>query len=354
MQFLKADTQVKVAIGPVVAVGDGFTPVTTLDVNTADEAYILKHDNSTAIPLGGSTHTFDPIISPSMDGYYHLTLTTSDTDTEGNLTVGINDDSLCLPVIARFTVVSANVYDSLFAAATTDYLQIDMIQIGGVAQSATDLKDFADDGYDPATNKVQGVVLTDTCTTLSGHTPQSGDTFAELPANLSVLGIDSDGNITEVALLTGHTPQSGDVYAQLPTNLSSMLIDSAGSVNADVVKLDGAAVPAARMAEYWSTVETGTTNSGATTTTFDADGFGNLVLADVDGRIVQFLSGPNANLVREIIGYTDNSTYGSFTLNEALPSAPGPGVNFNLLPGVPGNVATDLQAIAGDAAATAE
>ena len=38
-------------------------------------------------------------------------------------------------------------------------------QIGGVAQSATDLKDFADEGYDPATNKVQGVVLVDTTTT---------------------------------------------------------------------------------------------------------------------------------------------------------------------------------------------
>lgn len=35
-------------------------------------------------------------------------------------------------------------------------------QIGGDAQSATDLKDFADTGYDPATHKVAGVVLVDT------------------------------------------------------------------------------------------------------------------------------------------------------------------------------------------------
>src|SRR3990170_223111 len=40
--------------------------------------------------------------------------------------------------------------------------------LGGVVQSATDLKDFADDGYDPATNKVQGVVLVDTTTTVTG------------------------------------------------------------------------------------------------------------------------------------------------------------------------------------------
>jgi hypothetical protein len=51
-------------------------------------------------------------------------------------------------------------------------------QLGGSTQSATDLKDFADDGYDPSTNKVQGVVLTDTVTTYTGNTPQTGDAYA--------------------------------------------------------------------------------------------------------------------------------------------------------------------------------
>jgi hypothetical protein len=43
----------------------------------------------------------------------------------------------------------------------------DVRKIGGDAQSAIDLKDFADAGYDPSTNKVQGVVLVDTTTTNS-------------------------------------------------------------------------------------------------------------------------------------------------------------------------------------------
>jgi hypothetical protein len=64
----------------------------------------------------------------------------------------------------------------------------DLREMGGVEQSATDLKDFADAGYDPGTNKVQGVVLVDTCTTLTGHTAQTGDNFARLgaPAGASV------------------------------------------------------------------------------------------------------------------------------------------------------------------------
>jgi hypothetical protein len=42
---------------------------------------------------------------------------------------------------------------------------VNMTSIEADLQSATDLKDFADSGYDPATNKVQGVVLVDTTTT---------------------------------------------------------------------------------------------------------------------------------------------------------------------------------------------
>jgi hypothetical protein len=47
----------------------------------------------------------------------------------------------------------------------TGEVDSNITMIGGAAQSATDLKDFADTGYDPSTHKVQGVVLTDTCTT---------------------------------------------------------------------------------------------------------------------------------------------------------------------------------------------
>lgn len=120
MQFLKADTAVKVVIGPCVAVANGYVPVTNLDLSTADEAEILKHDAAAVTDISGST--FAAI--GSADGYYNLTLTTGNVDTEGMLTILINDDSLCLPILARFTVVNANVFDSLFAAATTDYLDV--------------------------------------------------------------------------------------------------------------------------------------------------------------------------------------------------------------------------------------
>lgn len=217
MQLLKADTQVKVRIGPFVDSTDGVTPETGVTLGGADQAELLKHDGAATVNIAGNTWA----AIAGCDGWYDLTLTTTDTNTEGLTTVVVQDSSVCCPVFAHFMVRNANVYDSLSAAAATDYLQVDAVEIsgdstaadnceadydgtgyvggtivkqadvtkiGGAAQSATDLKDFADAGYDPATNKVQGVVLADTVTTLTGHTVQTGDSYARLgaPAGASV------------------------------------------------------------------------------------------------------------------------------------------------------------------------
>jgi hypothetical protein len=161
--YLKADTVTNVTIGPVLAIANGYVPVTNLALSTADEAEIIKHNGTTVTSISAFTMT----AITNADGYYYLALTEASTDTEGRITILIHDDSLCLPVRIDFEVVNANVYDSLYAVAATDYLQTDTLQLGGVTQSATDLKDFADAGYNPATDKVTGVLLTDTCTTNS-------------------------------------------------------------------------------------------------------------------------------------------------------------------------------------------
>jgi hypothetical protein len=110
-QILRKSTQVKVRIGPAVAVGDGFTPVTGLTLSGADEAELLKADGAATVSISGAT--FAAITGA--DGWYDLTLTTSHTDTAGTLDVVINDDSLILPIFARFQVVEQAVYDALYA-----------------------------------------------------------------------------------------------------------------------------------------------------------------------------------------------------------------------------------------------
>lgn len=73
--------------------------------------------------------------------------------------------------------VGGNVVGSV--ASVTNRVTANTDQIGGSAQSLTDLKDFADTGYDPATHKVQGVVLVDTTTT---NTDMRGTDNAALAA----------------------------------------------------------------------------------------------------------------------------------------------------------------------------
>lgn len=124
----------------------------------------------------------------------------------GSLTVSIGDSATKAVEdwvfgIETFGNASA-MYQADLSAAN---LPANMVQISGVTQSATDLKDFADTGYDPTTHKVQGVVLTDTLTTYTGNTPQTGDAYLYLTTNLGLLG----ANLTAVPALVWNALTSG-------------------------------------------------------------------------------------------------------------------------------------------------
>ena len=78
MQYLRADSVTEVTIGPAVAVGDGFTPVTSLTIAGADEAEIIKHGATAVTAIAGTLAAIT-----GADGYYALDLSTGETDTEG-------------------------------------------------------------------------------------------------------------------------------------------------------------------------------------------------------------------------------------------------------------------------------
>lgn len=103
------------------------------------------------------------------------------------------------------------------------------VQLGGDAQSLTDLKDFADAGYDPSTNKVQGVVLTDTVTTYTGNTVQTGDAFARLgaPAGASVSA--------DVAIVD-------TVVDAIKAKTDSLTFTQAGHVDANIQRINDVAI----------------------------------------------------------------------------------------------------------------
>ena len=250
MLYLKADTITEVTVGPAVALGDGFTPVTNLVGSTADEFELIKHGATTTTTVAG---TLAPITGA--DGYYALDLSATDTNTEGRLVLLINDDSLILPLRHEFMVVNANVYDSLFAAATTDYLQVDTLQINGTTQTANDngadintlisnQGDWATaTGFATPTNitAASGITLTPT----TGLGTQSGTV-----ANVTTVGSVTTKTGYSLAATTGLGNQTANIAGSITTvtgNVDGSVASVTGQVTADVTALNGDATAAANL-----------------------------------------------------------------------------------------------------------
>lgn len=130
----------------------------------------------------------------------------------------------------------------------------DVKELLGVGQSVTDLKDFADDGYDPATNKVQGVVLVDTLTTYTGNTPQTGDSFARIGVN--------GAGLSNIDLPN----QTIDIVGNITGNLSG----SVGSVTA------GVTLAASAITAIWAALTSALTTVGS---------IGKLLVDNIDATI---------------------------------------------------------------------
>ncbi|MHA2064186.1 MAG: hypothetical protein ACXABY_07375 [Candidatus Thorarchaeota archaeon] len=158
MQLLQADTAVDVRIGPFVDVGDGFTPEiaignTPTNLTGVDEAELLKHDGAATTDITSNTWA----AVSGCDGWYDLTLTASNTDTEGQLTVVIQDDTVCLPVFAHFMVINEAAWGSLFTTKATGYMDINVKAVSEDTVAADNLES-ACDNYS-ATRGLSGTAL---------------------------------------------------------------------------------------------------------------------------------------------------------------------------------------------------
>ena len=165
------------------------------------------------------------------------------------------DDTNALPDSGALTTVQAdldNIQTRLPAALVGGRMDADVGALGGVVQSLTDFKDFADDGYDPVTNKVQGVVLADTLTTYTGNTPQTGDSFARLglPAGASV-----SADIAAIEAQTDDIGAAGAGLTAVPWNAAwdaeaeSEVTDALNAILTDSIPADGT-LPTLRQALY--------------------------------------------------------------------------------------------------------
>jgi hypothetical protein len=172
------------------------------------------------------------------NGQYTLVMTTGNLDTLGRLQITCNKSTYQMPPIG-LVVVPAMVFDSMVLG--TDVLQGDTVQIGGDTQSATDLKDFADAGYDPATNTVAAVLdsaATAALVDLIWDEPLTGATHnvatssgKRLRQTTAFQQIDStviDASATTTTFITGLTSSVDDFYND------SMLVFTDGALAGQV------------------------------------------------------------------------------------------------------------------------
>jgi len=133
MQELRQGTSIDIIFGPVPSATGGVTPVTGMVLASADAAGLVKHGATSRILISGRTHG----MVSGLDGYYAITLTTADTDTEGMLVVGVNDTSLMLPTVWRGKVVAQEFWDAKYA--TGNPVRANVIEINGSATGAAQL-----------------------------------------------------------------------------------------------------------------------------------------------------------------------------------------------------------------------
>jgi len=242
--LLKQSTAVNLKIGPFVDSTDGNTDEAGFTIE--DEHVLLSKNGGALTAKNESTNcTYDAA------GYYTCPVDTTDTNTLGRLQLVVHFTG-SLQVAHEYMVVTANVYDTY---CSTDLFQTDLTQIGGVAQSATDLKDFADAGYDPATDQITGVKLCDltttttTCTTTTTNTDMvtsaTIETACDNALDNAIGGAPTAGSIAEriktlddayTATRAGYIDELA--AANLPTDVANVKAETALIV-ADTNELQG-------------------------------------------------------------------------------------------------------------------
>ena len=156
----------------------------------------------------------------SSSGIYYLDLTAAE----------MNADTVA--IIVKTSTVDAKTTPIILYPEEAGDIRVDVTQLGSNTQSATDLKDFADAGYDPSTNKVQGVVLVDTTTT---NSDMRGTDSAATASALST----TDGKIDTIdGIVDAILADTGTDGVVLATNAISAAKIAAnafatGAVNAD-------------------------------------------------------------------------------------------------------------------------
>lgn len=160
MKLLKVSTQVVKLIGPFLDKTDGVTEETGLA------------GAGTEISKEGAAFGAGPVLGThDSDGWYPITLTTTHTNTLGELAIKVHDAATHLPVWERFTVVPANIWDALVGGTVSQKVDVETIKTQAVTCGAA-VTVRADVGAAAAPGAANGMLIggSNAATTFAGLT----------------------------------------------------------------------------------------------------------------------------------------------------------------------------------------
>lgn len=217
--ILKQSTIVSVKLGPFLDEDDG---------KTAEDGLTVPQSAVRLTKVGGAFAEKNSGTSAAHDefGWYDVPLNATDTNTVGPLIAAIHGTG-ALPVWREFQVVEEDTYEFLMASGASPDTDVALIlaDTDELQQDDYPARFTTVDDYVQATladTGTAGVVIASaqtvaTVTTLTNHTPQSGDSFGLVQAILDDTGtsgvqIAGAQTVATVTTLTNHTPQSGDSF----------------------------------------------------------------------------------------------------------------------------------------------
>jgi hypothetical protein len=329
---LRQSTSIDVRIGPFVDVGDGFTPETAIgntptNLTGVDEAELLKADGAATVDITSNTWA----AVSGCDGWYDLTLTTSDTNTVGELLVVIQDDSVCLPVYQRFQVVEEAIYDALFASSATGLLPANVTQFGGSAGTFSGGRPEVNTSHIAGTAQTANDVgqdvndiLVDTADMQPKLGTPSVSVSADIAANLAAVNALNDPTAATIADAVWDEAQSGHTTAGTFGKYLDTEVSGVGG---------GSGLTA---------LASGTAQAGGTSTQIILAAAASFADDILNGCVVNLLTGTGAGQSRVIVDYAGASD--TATVSPAWTTNPDATTTYEIVQGSANVVTISLTA----------
>lgn len=331
MPFLRQSTTQVVLFGPCLDKTDGVTEETGLTLAQADMR-LSKDGGAFAQKSAAGNATHDS------DGWYNTTLSTTDTDTVGELRLNVHQPANMLPVWDRWWVIEEAIYDALFGASAVGFDSNQRVDVGAFLGTAVAAATASGEVAANVTEwlgtavvaSTAGIPNTNPVRWNNGLIPAQGVTgvpevdvthfvaqLAPTPATTGVPDVNTVEFLDTAVVLSNGLPDI-NVEDWLGTLVTAA---TAGVPNVNTTEISGDATAADNLEEGATAIVVSTAKSGTLSTTAMST---NLTEATNDhyiGRTVIWTTGVLAGQASDITGYAGtNGVLTYSTLTEA-PSA---------------------------------